>query len=163
MPINVPSLPERQAEMKARMRAPAAEKAKVLRVAKKQERVRKCRSRWIHNRSPLGRSGWVYLVQIIDGPIKIGLTFDSDPFPRIQRVDFAVPYPTQILGICKSEDAGALERAIHDRCDRYRIKGEWFKIGRRTLGRLKSQYPFQSAEEVRALIQPLADSSEGLV
>lgn len=102
------SLTQRQADMKARLRPPAT---------------------WAPNRSPENRPGWVYIVAVRDdGPAKIGLTFDSNPLPRITRVGHALPYNIEIVMVRWDKRAGRLERLIHSDFADVRIKGEWFDL-----------------------------------
>ncbi|SDB16288.1 DUF4041 domain-containing protein [Bauldia litoralis] len=72
------------------------------------------------------RIGWVYIISNIgsfgDGVVKIGLTRRLDPLDRIRELgDASVPFRFDVHAIIYSEDAAALESALHSVFESVRI------------------------------------------
>ncbi|WP_230532710.1 DUF4041 domain-containing protein [Microvirga roseola] len=72
------------------------------------------------------RSGYVYIVSNIgsfgDDVVKIGLTRRLDPADRIRELgDASVPFTFDTHAIIYSDDAPALERALHNEFEKYRV------------------------------------------
>ena len=84
------------------------------------------------------RCGWVYIISHIgsfgEGVYKIGLTRRPDPMIRVYELgDASVPFPFDIHAFIFSEDAPALETALHQAFDKYKVNSvnwrkEYFKV-----------------------------------
>lgn len=84
------------------------------------------------------RRGYVYVISNIgafgEGVFKIGLTRRLDPQERVDELSSAsVPFPFDVHAMCYSEDAPALEHALHKRFSSHRINAvnfrkEFFRI-----------------------------------
>lgn len=70
-----------------------------------------------------GRDKLVYLAQIEPGPIKVGIA--NDPLRRLDDIQVASPYDVTILRI--TWGGADLERYLHHRWRKHKIRGEWFK------------------------------------
>lgn len=72
------------------------------------------------------RRGFVYVISNIgafgEGVYKIGLTRRLDPQERVDELSSAsVPFPFDVHAMCYSEDAPALEHALHKRFSEHRV------------------------------------------
>jgi hypothetical protein len=72
------------------------------------------------------RSGYVYVISNIgsfgEGIVKIGLTRRLDPLDRVRELgDASVPFSFDTHAVIYSDDAPALEKALHDRFESTRI------------------------------------------
>lgn len=84
------------------------------------------------------RRGFVYVISNIgafgEGVYKIGLTRRLDPQERVDELSSAsVPFPFDVHAMCYSEDAPALEHALHKRFSEHRVnavnyKKEFFRV-----------------------------------
>lgn len=84
------------------------------------------------------RRGWVYIISNIgsfgEGVYKIGLTRRLDPMERVYELgDASVPFPFDVHAFIFSEDAPALETALHQAFDKYKVntvnwRKEYFKV-----------------------------------
>lgn len=84
------------------------------------------------------RRGFVYVISNIgafgEGVYKIGLTRRLDPQERVDELgDASVPFPFDVHAMCYSEDAPALENALHRRFSHRRVnavnlKKEFFRV-----------------------------------
>lgn len=75
------------------------------------------------------RSGYVYIISNIGSfgqdVVKIGLTRRLDPADRIRELgDASVPFMFDTHAIIYSEDAPALERALHNEFEKTRVNGQ---------------------------------------
>jgi hypothetical protein len=100
------------------------------------------------------RSGYVYVISNIgsfgDGVIKIGLTRRLDPLDRVRELgDASVPFVFDTHAIIYSEDAPALERALHMQFDEVRINAQNYR----------KEFFRVSLDEVEAAILRLAPSA----
>ena len=78
------------------------------------------------SRAETTRSGYVYVISNIgsfgEGVYKIGMTRRLDPVDRVYELgDASVPFPFDVHAIIFSEDAPALESALHRRFDHRRV------------------------------------------
>jgi hypothetical protein len=82
--------------------------------------------RWF--RRPGGaEAGFVYIVQAEGTPrIKIGQTRRRGM--RLQQLATSSPFPLALLREIITADVRSLEKALHQRYDRYRLHGEWFEL-----------------------------------
>jgi len=73
-------------------------------------------------------AGYVYLLQDVEvsGHIKIGFT--NHPKRRLSDFGVTLPFETKVVLILESDDAVALERALHQHYAAHRKKGEWFDL-----------------------------------
>jgi hypothetical protein len=84
------------------------------------------------------RRGYVYVISNIgafgEGVYKIGLTRRLDPQERVDELgDASVPFPFDVHAMCYSEDAPALESALHRRFSHRRVNAvnlrkEFFRV-----------------------------------
>lgn len=91
----------------------------------------------------LTKSGHVYIISNVGsfGPdvFKVGMTRRLDPEDRIRELgDASVPFPFDIHGMIRSEDAPALEYALHSALEEHRVnlvneRKEFFKVPFETL------------------------------
>jgi hypothetical protein len=78
------------------------------------------------------RSGYVYIISNIgsfgEGIVKIGLTRRLDPMDRVRELgDASVPFTFDIHAVIYSDDAPALERALHGEFESTRINTQNFR------------------------------------
>lgn len=97
------------------------------------------------------RSGYVYIISNIgsfgDGVVKIGLTRRLDPVDRVRELgDASVPFTFDTHAIIYSDDAPALERALHAEFESTRINAQ----------NMRKEFFRASLEEVEAAVQRLA-------
>lgn len=97
------------------------------------------------------RSGYVYIISNIgsfgEGVVKIGLTRRLDPVDRVRELgDASVPFTFDIHAIIYSDDAPALERALHAEFEPTRINAQ----------NLRKEFFRASLEEVEAAVTRLA-------
>lgn len=100
------------------------------------------------------RSGYVYIISNIgsfgEGVIKIGLTRRLDPVDRIRELgDASVPFVFDTHAIIYSEDAPALERALHTEFEGSRLNAQNYR----------KEFFRASLEEVEAAMLRLAPMS----
>lgn len=84
------------------------------------------------------RCGWVYIISNIgsfgEGVYKIGLTRRPDPMVRVFELgDASVPFPFDVHAFIFSEDAPALETALHQAFDKQKMntvngRKEYFRV-----------------------------------
>lgn len=136
----------RKALEKAELEA-AKEKADAARFAKLKEQIEKLkaalkeaeeRGQRIVSMAQQTRRGWVYIISNIgsfgEGVYKIGLTRRLDPMERVYELgDASVPFPFDVHAFIFSEDAPALETALHQAFDKYKVNSvnwrkEYFKV-----------------------------------
>ena len=89
-------------------------------------------------RAQLTKSGYVYVISNIgsfgEGVYKIGLTRRFDPLVRVKELgDASVPFPFDVHAVIYSEDAPALENALHREFDDRRVnkvnsRKEYFRV-----------------------------------
>lgn len=78
------------------------------------------------------RRGYVYVISNVgafgEGVFKIGLTRRLDPQERVDELSSAsVPFPFDVHAMCYSEDAPALEHALHKRFNSHRVNAVNFR------------------------------------
>lgn len=136
----------RKALEKAQLEA-AKEKADKERLAKLQQQIEKLqaalkeaeeRGQRIMSMAQQTRRGWVYIISNIgsfgEGVYKIGLTRRLDPMERVYELgDASVPFPFDVHAFIFSEDAPALETALHQAFDSHKVNSvnyrkEFFKV-----------------------------------
>ena len=136
----------RKALEKAQLEA-AKEAANEKRFAKLQEQIAQLRAalkeaeergQRILSMAQQTRRGWVYIISNIgsfgEGVYKIGLTRRLDPMERVYELgDASVPFPFDVHAFIFSEDAPALETALHQAFDRCKVntvnwRKEYFKV-----------------------------------
>lgn len=82
---------------------------------------------YIKNCSPSAKLGtYIYfLTAKAEGfPIKIGIT--TNRFSRFSAIQTSLPYELDIIGFWPIRDQ-SVERALHSKFDRFRLRGEWFQ------------------------------------
>jgi hypothetical protein len=97
------------------------------------------------------RSGYIYIISNIgsfgDDVVKIGLTRRLDPADRVRELgDASVPFVFDTHAVIYSDDAPALERALHGEFERVRVNAQNF---RKEFFRVK-------IDEVEAAVKKLA-------
>ena len=70
---------------------------------------------------------FVYFIEIVDGPVKIGLAGNLKG--HFYNIKAALPYPIRFLGAQRCEDAARKERSLHRRLAKFQLRGEWFQRG----------------------------------
>ena len=93
----------------------------------------------VHGRRPrVGDAHWVYFIQGDDGgPIKIGRT-QQNPQWRVDALQCGYPFGKLRL-IWLIRGTGLLERELHERFKKSRLRGEWFTPSDEVLGFLEQQ------------------------
>lgn len=136
----------RKALEKAQIEA-AKEKENSERFAKLQQQIEKLqnalkeaeeRGQRIMSMAQQTRRGWVYVISNIgsfgEGVYKIGLTRRLDPMERVYELgDASVPFPFDVHAFIFSEDAPALETALHQAFEKNKLnvvngKKEFFRV-----------------------------------
>lgn len=136
----------RKALEKAQLEA-AKEAADKERFAKLQQQIEKLqaalkeaeeRGQRIISMAQQTRRGWVYIISNIgsfgEGVYKIGLTRRLDPMERVYELgDASVPFPFDVHAFIFSEDAPALETALHQAFESCKLNSvnyrkEYFKV-----------------------------------
>lgn len=97
------------------------------------------------------RSGYVYIISNIgsfgEGIVKIGLTRRLDPVDRVRELgDASVPFTFDTHAIIYSDDAPALERALHSEFEPTRINAQ----------NMRKEFFRASLEDVEAALKRLA-------
>ncbi len=97
------------------------------------------------------RSGYVYIISNIgafgDGVVKIGLTRRLDPIDRVRELgDASVPFSFDTHAMVYSDDAPALERALHMEFDAVRVNAQ----------NLRKEFFRVTLDEVESALQRLA-------
>lgn len=97
----------------------------------------------------LTRAGWVYIISNIgslgENVFKVGLTRRDEPDERVKELSGAsVPLPFDIHALIFSEDAPALERAMHAALNQYRVnrvnmRKEFFRVDLETIVQVATQ------------------------
>jgi hypothetical protein len=100
------------------------------------------------------RSGYVYVISNIgsfgEGVVKIGLTRRLDPVDRVRELgDASVPFVFDTHAIIYSDDAPALERALHGEFEATRINAQ----------NMRKEFFRASLEEVEAAVKRLAPAA----
>ncbi|HVM23560.1 MAG TPA: DUF4041 domain-containing protein [Sphingomicrobium sp.] len=101
------------------------------------------------------RSGYVYIISNIgsfgDGVVKIGLTRRLDPVDRVRELgDASVPFTFDTHAMIYSDDAPALERALHNEFESTRINVQ----------NMRKEFFRASLEEVEAAVKRLAPEAQ---
>lgn len=101
-------------------------------------------------RAQLTRSGHVYVLSNIgtmgEGVFKIGMTRRLEPLERVKELgDASVPFPFDVHAMIYSEDAPALENALHKHFDDRRVN----------LVNLRREYFYVTLDEIRDAVADL--------
>jgi hypothetical protein len=96
------------------------------------------------------RVGYVYLFRLGEF-IKIGSS--RNPQKRFKAFS-SLPYPAEIVHQIASQDAGAVEIALHWRFHTLRIKREWFRLTPEQVARLCELTTVDSVADLPADLQP---------
>ena len=101
-------------------------------------------------RAQLTKSGHVYILSNLgafgEGIFKIGLTRRLDPYERVKELASAsVPFPFDVHAMIFSEDAPALEKALHTRFADMRVN----------LVNLRKEYFFLTLDELASAVADL--------
>jgi hypothetical protein len=84
---------------------------------------------------------FVYFIQSGDA-VKIGIS--NDPKRRMVDLAYYNPVALELLGVLDGDVA--LERYLHDKFDKHRIRGEWFKLAPEILEYIRQN---AASEEIR--------------
>lgn len=95
---------------------------------------------------PIEMPGWVYIVRIVNGPTKIGLS-TKGPDTRVSRIAYTLPYEIEYLAVKRSDDVTALESKIHAELRSKFIKNEWFDLSQADIDALIKKYGFLPPDE----------------
>lgn len=98
------------------------------------------------------RRGYVYVISNVgafgEGVFKIGLTRRLDPQERVDELSSAsVPFPFDVHAMCYSEDAPALEHALHKRFSSHRVNAVNFR----------KEFFRVDLDEIQAAIEEMVD------
>ncbi|MFC1806436.1 GIY-YIG nuclease family protein, partial [Planctomycetota bacterium] len=98
----------------------------------------------------LTRAGFVYVISNVgsfgENVLKVGLTRRLEPLDRVRELgDASVPFPYDVHMMISSDDAPALERALHDDLHRLRVnrvnpRKEFFKVEIGEIARLVEKH-----------------------
>jgi hypothetical protein len=69
---------------------------------------------------------FVYVIQSGHNTVKIGKA--TNVRKRLRALQTAQPYRLKLLHQVEVTDAGALEKAVHEKLKRSRLQGEWFMV-----------------------------------
>jgi len=68
---------------------------------------------------------WVYAIQCHEF-VKIGVA--NDVRKRLASLQTGCPYDLTLIAEWHSSDAGRVEDELHEILDKWRVRGEWFKL-----------------------------------
>lgn len=91
---------------------------------------------WIQSRG--STSGYVYILKDIDvtGYYKIGMT--RHPYTRMKEFGVKLPFRTELIQVIETDNPEVLERSLHYKYRKQRIRGEWFKLTPKNIAYIKS-------------------------
>ena len=155
----------------------AKEKENKERLAKLQEQIERLktalkeaeeRGQRILSMAQQTRRGWVYIISNIgsfgEGVYKIGLTRRLDPMERVYELgDASVPFPFDVHAFIFSEDAPALETALHQAFDKHKVNSvnwrkEYFKVSLDAIKRKVAELGYEVDWEDYAYAPQFRDS-----
>jgi hypothetical protein len=72
------------------------------------------------------RLGWIYIVRAANGsgPVKIG--WSKRPSERLKLMHWGSPVELEFIDIRRAQER--VERDLHRRLKRYRLRGEWYDL-----------------------------------
>ena len=166
----------RRALEKAQLEA-AKEKEDSERFAKLQEQIEKLqsalkeaeeRNQRTMSMAQQTKSGWVYIISNIgsfgNNVYKIGMTRRPDPMIRVYELgDASVPFPFDVHAFIFSEDAPALETALHQAFDKHKVNSvnyrkEYFKVSLDAIKRKVAELGYEVDWEDYAYAPQFRDS-----
>jgi DNA repair exonuclease SbcCD ATPase subunit len=122
------------------------------------------------SRAQQTRSGYVYVISNIgsfgEGVFKVGMTRRVDPMERVRELgDASVPFPFDVHVIIYTQDAPALENAIHNEIQNHRlnkvnVKREFFSISHDQLKAAIDRAAAETNIEYRALWTKYAEAEQ---
>lgn len=167
----------RKALEKAELEA-AKEATNAKRFAKLQEQIEKLkaalkeaeeRGQRIMSMAQQTRRGWVYIISNIgsfgEGVYKIGLTRRLDPMERVYELgDASVPFPFDVHAFIFSEDAPALETALHQAFDDHKVNSvnwrkEYFRVSLEEIKKKVKEFGYDVEFEDYAYAPQFRDST----
>jgi hypothetical protein len=85
------------------------------------------------------RAGFIYFLQEHTGKVKIGKT----KFLGSRIFDLGIKFPIKpiLIHSFPTEDITESERELHKKYHKFRLEGEWFKLSKREIEKIKEQYP----------------------
>lgn len=85
------------------------------------------------------QSGFIYFLQEHTGKVKIGKT----KFLSKRILDLGIKFPIKpiLIHSFSTEDITESERKLHKKYHKFRLEGEWFKLSKREIEKIKEQYP----------------------
>lgn len=73
--------------------------------------------------------GCVYFFRHVGlSPVKIGYSENESPIKRFEQFKTYAPFGAELIGFIRTLRAKNLEKELHNKYSRDRIKGEWFEI-----------------------------------
>lgn len=121
-----------------------------------EEQLEEARERGIRAKSMAEqtRRGFVYIISNIgafgEGVFKIGLTRRLDPQERVDELSSAsVPFPYDVHAVCYSDDAPALEHALHKRFSDRRVNAVNYR----------KEFFRAKLEDIQAALEEIVDDS----
>ncbi len=75
------------------------------------------------------KAGWLYAIRIVDGPVKIGITCNQNPYMRLDDISKDLPYRVVVIGLVwRPRDVLEFEGVVHRKYWAHWIRGEWFDL-----------------------------------
>lgn len=122
--------------------------AAVLRIDKYGENRKRRQSRSIDIQHKVGQ-GYVYIIHCKDTSYyKIGISKNT-PSNRLSNLQSGCPFELEMIYIKYCDHYGLLERQLHQRYYKYKIRGEWFDLTPSLLLTLKNDINEQSAKQLK--------------
>lgn len=102
-----------------------------------------------------GKAGFIYIISNLgsfgENMFKIGMTRRNNPQERIDELgDASVPFKFDVHSFIFSEDAVALEKALHSRLDNQRVN----KVN------LRKEFFYSSVDELEAITEEISPTAE---
>lgn len=78
----------------------------------------------------------VYLLRSENGLYKIGIA--SDVQKRVAKLTSSIPYKIEIIHSFSAPSAFICEKNLHEKYKELRVKGEWFRLGKKEVEEIRS-------------------------
>lgn len=91
-------------------------------------------------------SVFIYVIQCND-LIKVGIA--GDVYGRLAELQVGNPYPLRVLGYWRAVNAIQEEEIIHVHLEKYRERGEWFRLPKDMLDKIAMKLPgYEMAQRI---------------
>ena len=81
---------------------------------------------------------YVYLIYNSMGNTKIGIS--TRPSQRLKNLQIGSAYELKLLATRESDKAPTLEKSLHEKYEKYHVRGEWFDIPKDELNALVQRF-----------------------